>query len=170
MSRRIPCHFHQRPGGCRNGDRCTFPHVGSSGGTFSIAGNNAASNSNSPTGPRDTPGLARAPPGICNDFWRTGQCRRGFGCRYRHEQQAGIALAIKSSLPVMTAGGLTASTLSATQVHNHIRTFLADQYRFRTANDIYAFVRLLGNATEENNWVRQHALDFMRSKGRTHEF
>lgn len=162
-----PCHFYQRPGGCRKGEQCAFLHKDPLGAdppgtsTRQVAGN--------PTRPREATSIAQRPHGACNEFWLTGQCGRNFECRYKHEAQAGAISTIGNRgtdhTTTATAGGSIRNTLNPTQVHNYLRLYLVDHYRFRTSNDIYTFLSLLGNATKENNWVGLHGPDFTQ---RTH--
>ncbi|KAF8588736.1 hypothetical protein K439DRAFT_1651802 [Ramaria rubella] len=146
MSRSVSCHFHLRPGGCRKGDTCEFLHAGPSGGLPRGA--------HSP-GQRAPPATSPTPQGVCNEYWTTGRCRRSFGCKYNHRQPNNETT--KPSLrtrhtPSLNEENIVSPNLNPTQVHNHLTKFLRDNYRFTMPNDIYAFIRLLGHATNENNW------------------
>ena len=153
MSRRTPCRFHQSLGGCRKGQDCDFLHTGPSGGS-AVSPPREVSASD-PTTPRLVPVTGRAPNGICNEFWVTGQCKRNFECRYQHERQTPL-IRRSPAASVTTPGVSVTPRFDATAVHNHLGKFLKDHYRFASPHDIYAFVRLIGYATKENNWVCSH--------------
>jgi hypothetical protein len=141
MSNRRPCHFHQRPGGCKRGGNCAFSHDSpSSSGIENLTPLSRGSNSSA--------NIPRAPPGICNDFWATGKCSRNFDCRYRHEQRGNMAPLGRQAMIMPETDGLDAG-----QVHNRLIKFLKDDFRFQSCNEIYAFVKLLGCASKDNNWV-----------------
>jgi hypothetical protein len=145
MFRRTSCRFHQQPGGCRKGESCEFLHAGPSGGSPHSSMREASAS------PFTTPERRRAPNGFCNEFWTTGQCKRNFDCRFKHERQ--ISLITQSRVVPATQSMPITRVLNATEVHNHLGRFLRDNYRFTSPNDIYAFISLLGHATKENNWV-----------------
>lgn len=66
---RPPCRFHLSPGGCRNGDNCQFVH---------------SNPSSRPLVQSSTSSPAPVPPGVCNYYWKRGDCKREFECRYKH--------------------------------------------------------------------------------------
>ncbi|KAJ6587167.1 hypothetical protein DFH09DRAFT_248112 [Mycena vulgaris] len=152
-----PCRFYNKPGGCRRGNQCTFSHDGPS----------------SPSRPsqaaRRGP-LPQAPPGICNFYWSTGNCRHEFGCRFRHTRNPSSSpspspepstplTAANSLAPFLTEAGLARLTASGTDIffpppikplspnetHNHLKRFLRDDFRFEKTYDIYAFLVPLGS-------------------------
>lgn len=149
MSRRKPCSFYQRPGGCRKGENCEYLHTGSSDGSPQFS-----------TRPPTAPERIRAPNGICNLFWTSGQCTRNFDCRFKHERQTPVISrrhGAPSATDLMSATSMNRERpFNATEVHNHLGRFLRDDYRFASPNDMYAFISLLGHATKENNWVCLH--------------
>ena len=133
-------------------------------------------------GGAQTLGSASAPPGVCRTFWIGGECRYGFQCRYRHElsprhapaaplshAQGTATAAVDTIAPLLNAGGLAKLTerstdsffaadssrqLGPSEVHNHLKRYLFDNYRFRHVLDMYSFVKLIGNASVNNElWV-----------------
>lgn len=134
-------------------------------------------------GGAQTSGSASAPPGVCRTFWADGECRHGFQCRYRHERpsrhasaapilrpQGTATTAADTIAPLLNAGGLAklserstdsffsvdpARQLAPSEVHNHLKRYLFDNYRFRHVLDMYSFLKLIGNASTNNTqWVR----------------
>ncbi|KAF9780977.1 hypothetical protein BJ322DRAFT_1011491 [Thelephora terrestris] len=82
-----PCRNFGSQGGCRFGKRCKFSHdLGStsplqsphqnvpSPPTFNTQRTRPARNGNA------------APKNVCNFYWNTGQCERGFDCTYKHQK------------------------------------------------------------------------------------
>ncbi|KAJ6594163.1 hypothetical protein B0H19DRAFT_1094164 [Mycena capillaripes] len=151
MSRR-PCNCHNKPGGCRRGQECAFSHDGPS-----------SSSGARPSPARQAP-LPNAPAGICKFYWSTGNCRHEFGCRFKHTRSPSSApssspssppLTTPNSLaPFLTEAGLaklnTSGTdiffppptkaLSPNEIHNHLKRFLRDDFRFEKTFDIYGFL------------------------------
>lgn len=171
---RITCRFFNTPAGCRNGATCSFSHVQpSSAGrdeqssASTVAATPAASSANSPV-----------PKGVCAFYWRNGDCNRGFQCRYRHDQESTSpassvnprsgASSYQSLEPFLTGAALSrlnepgtdalfslnVQARSPSEVHNLLKRFLYDDYRFRHALDVYGFTSLLSNASSNNTtWV-----------------
>lgn len=157
MSRR-PCHFYNKPGGCGRGNQCGFSHGSSSSSP-------GARPSGSSPAPRQGP-LAKPPPGVCKFYWSTGKCLREFDCNFRHTQQPspGPSLppasiprpptASNSLAPFLTEAGLAklnasgtdifftppTKPLSPNEIHNNLRKFLRDEFRFEKTFDIYGFL------------------------------
>ena len=153
MSRRTPCRFHQSPGGCRRGQECDFLHNDTSSGSPVTSPREASASG--PSTPKRTPVPVseRAPKGLCNEFWLTGDCKRKFDCRYKHELRQSPLTGRSPTAPLATPMSSFTYRFDATQVHNHLGKYLKDHYRFASPHDIYAFVSLIGHATKENNWV-----------------
>ncbi|KIK63308.1 hypothetical protein GYMLUDRAFT_464195 [Collybiopsis luxurians FD-317 M1] len=83
---RRPCKFINTPEGCRRGSRCPFSHDrASAAGNSGIWGNIPGRVPTSPASPNSRAG--EAPRDVCNFFWKTGQCSRGFNCIFRHVQK-----------------------------------------------------------------------------------
>jgi hypothetical protein len=87
MSRK-PCSFINRPGGCREGNRCRFAHTSNQSRPDSTPPVSSASQRNRQSPQTHT--LHAGPPaavphGVCRSYWTTGHCNFGFSCRYKHE-------------------------------------------------------------------------------------
>lgn len=118
------------------------------------------------------------PRGTCRFYWTTGSCKHEFECRFRHVNQAqssgsdvGAATLNPSApdindflspeaLARLSGSGTdayfisTSSSLTPIETHNGMKRFLYDDFRFHKTFDIYAFVKLLDNASSINkNWV-----------------
>ncbi|KZT72216.1 P-loop containing nucleoside triphosphate hydrolase protein [Daedalea quercina L-15889] len=171
---RQSCRFFNSPGGCRWGTSCRFAHD---------RARNSRVHQRSPSlGGAQNSGSANAPPGVCRAFWADGECRHGFGCRFKHipppshtqtpraESPQGTFLsAVDTIAPLLNAGGLAKLTerstdnffavdpskqLAPSEVHNHLKRYLFDDYRFRHVLDMYSFLSLVGNASTNNaKWV-----------------
>ncbi|KAJ6499128.1 hypothetical protein C8R45DRAFT_981206 [Mycena sanguinolenta] len=155
MSRRsVPCHFHNKPGGCRRGSQCGFLHDNPSSGPRAR-----------PSGPssRQSP-LPNAPGNVCNFYWSTGNCRREFDCKYDHirnpsssPSSSNLPRASGSANPLapfLTEAGLAKlnalstdiffappkTPLSSNEIHNSLKKYLRDTFRFQKTFDIYGFL------------------------------
>lgn len=171
---RPPCKFFNTPGGCRRGQACTFAHT-----SVSRTPPPVPSNTGSPSRQREQPNLPKSPPGVCNFFWTSGECNREFACRYRHIRDApnntpptpsttSTSAAVDTIAPFLTQGGLAKlngtgtdvffanppMALTPTDVHNHMKRFLFDDFRFRKTFEIYGFLTPLMSANTSNQaWV-----------------
>ncbi|KAG8957495.1 hypothetical protein FRC03_010078 [Tulasnella sp. 419] len=125
-----------------------------------------AQNTNARAGFQRPAGL---PYGTCKDFWEKGSCSRGpFDCKYQHMSRSdnqttnrngiissrsdfltpqGLEDVAESSTDVFTA---LQQHMSPTEAHNHMTRFLRPDYQFRTAQDIYSFVKVLASANEKH--------------------
>lgn len=176
---KAPCRFYLKPGGCRYGGDCKFAHINLSSQPSNVASPTDESPDNADSsGTSTTPAVPPAPPGTCSFYWKTGDCKRGFQCRYKHQRPSDIststtAVASSSSsasalLPFLTSVG--ASRLlesgsdilfggnpkpkSPSEVHNYLKMYLRDEYQFRNAFDMHSFLALLSDATSSNStWV-----------------
>lgn len=181
MSHR-PCVFFNTPNGCRKGSNCRFSHDNagtsaqrpSSPSTPSVRQAQSRPGGNLPSSPE------RAPPGVCNFYWTSGNCKREFGCRFRHTQpspaesqevrlQGTLQTSLDALAPFLTEDGLARVTgigtdvyfpadsskdLSPTEAHNALKRFLFDDFRFRMTYDIYSFLKPLSSAhTANTSWV-----------------
>lgn len=171
---RGPCKFFNSPQGCNRGESCVFQHQTAGSSSTGLT---------SPTRSRiSAPG--DRPPGACDFFWKNGSCKREFDCRYRHVQsdtpsqtdssrspyRSTLAPVPTTLLSLLGPTGLakinglstdvffpsTLSPLSPTQIHNLLKRFLYEDYRFRKTTDVYAFLSLLAHANPTSNttWVR----------------
>lgn len=175
---KAPCHFYHKPGGCRYGAGCKFAHMDPS-----PQPNNATASTRDSPEVADSSGASTAstvsptPPGTCLFYWKTGDCKRGFQCRYKHQRPSDIAstpavasppTSAAALLPFLTSTG--ASRLlesgsdalfggnrkpkSPSEVHNYLKMYLREGYQFRNAFDMHSFLALLSDATSSNStWV-----------------
>ncbi|KAI0088042.1 P-loop containing nucleoside triphosphate hydrolase protein [Irpex rosettiformis] len=165
MSRRN-CRFFNTPSGCRRSD-CRFEHVTASG------------EGSSPPCEPDASGSTASSPmpnGTCSFYWKTGNCTRGFQCRYKHDvcpelrRQTQTPSTSTSDGASMLTSFLTPAGLARlsgvgsdalfspnpkartpSEVHNALKRFLYDDYQFRHALDAYAFLNLINSATSNNS-------------------
>lgn len=181
------CTFYKSPKGCNKGDQCNFQHTddgGIRGGGSSRRSRRGASvvrSSGSPSSPspiqnQGRPQYPKAPFGMCDYYWSSGQCNQGFGCRYKHERNPATVVAPAETLsaidtiaPYLTESGLakvsgqgtdiyyghdSESNRSPTQVQKALTRFLRDDYRFPHSPDKYAFLLCLTSANSNNKaWV-----------------
>ncbi|KZT10660.1 P-loop containing nucleoside triphosphate hydrolase protein [Laetiporus sulphureus 93-53] len=123
------------------------------------------------------PANAKAPSGVCSFYWTKGDCSRGFQCRYKHiakdanrrdsqgQDLQPSTTAMQAIAPFLTKEGLarladrgtdgffavdTSKPLSPSEVHNYLKRFLFDSYRFKNVVEIYSFLNLISNATANN--------------------
>ena len=86
-----PCRLFKSKEGCRYGQKCKFSHDPTSTsrtrGTPQPPQQNGSSLPN-PATPRTRPGRTgnTAPRNVCDFYWNTGQCNRGFDCTFRHQK------------------------------------------------------------------------------------
>ncbi|KAJ3924625.1 MAG: hypothetical protein NXY57DRAFT_1083991 [Lentinula lateritia] len=171
------CRFLDTREGCRRGADCTFSHdrsnVTPQGNTPSRAPSSPLPSSPSNTGRNSAP-----PRNVCNFYWTTGQCNRGFDCVFRHVQQkhnnggeapdtTGIPPEVRDELDFSTVEGLADINniipdpqyrCSPSQAHNDIKGFIADRYQFPSQDapsTMIKFARILGSVDRRNGlWVR----------------
>lgn len=170
-----PCRFYNTLGGCRKGTQCTFAHSpqAPSGSTAATTVKKTVASTTIGAIPTSS-----VPKGSCPFYWKTGDCTKGFKCRYKHEQDPATVRNQEDrrsgvNIPAALTPFLTASALSRlsapgtdalfapntkartpSEVHNLLKRFLYNDYRFRHALDVYAFASLLSDATSNNEtWV-----------------
>ncbi|TFY69868.1 hypothetical protein EVG20_g2978 [Dentipellis fragilis] len=142
----------------------------------------------------NTPGpaaatLDRAPGGICNFYWATGACNRGFDCSFKHQakptviEQSAASPSVEGAPDFFSAEGLAMNngsirssqhTLKPSEAHNHLKPFLRDNYIFDGPSRIEGFVRIFASVNGRNaSWVRAsslvqlHALNLLSTCVRT---
>ncbi|KAJ4500147.1 hypothetical protein C8R41DRAFT_529014 [Lentinula lateritia] len=179
------CRFLDTREGCRRGADCTFSHdrsnVTPQGNTPSRAPSSPLPSSPSNTGRNSAP-----PRNVCNFYWTTGQCNRGFDCVFRHVQQkhnnggeapdtTGIPPEVRDELDFSTVEGLADINniipdpqyrCSPSQAHNDIKGFIADRYQFPSQDapsTMIKFARILGSVDRRNGlWNSDHAQAFLQ--------
>ena len=90
---KVPCRHFATQGNCRFGKKCKFSHdLSTTSGSRTPPHphrQNSPSSSTPPT-PRTRPARSGnpAPRNVCDFYWNTGQCNRGFECTFRHQKNA----------------------------------------------------------------------------------
>ncbi|CCM04279.1 uncharacterized protein FIBRA_06450 [Fibroporia radiculosa] len=180
MSRRTPqvCNAFASVGRCRFGDRCKFAHqLGQPAGSTSSPVRAQAPTPSQRPKPGPAPGV---PPRVCNLFWTSGSCARGFDCSFKHErkpvapesQEAPVVGNEQEEIQdFFSAEGLAVSngsvreernTLTPSEAHNHIKAFLGDNYAFDGASRVQGFVRILASINDRNkSWNSDNAQAFL---------
>nr|GAT43007.1 predicted protein [Mycena chlorophos] len=155
-----PCHFYNKPSGCRHGDSCKFEHIASASGSSSAHKGPAPA---SPTKHKNP--LPKAPIGTCDFYWNKGSCTREFSCRYKHTRNPALAPAsgADASLPPtwrhpFSPSNRPSKDLSPTEIHDALKRFRWDSFRFVKTFDVYAFVGLLSSVdTSGPLWTPEDA-------------
>ncbi|KAI1789230.1 hypothetical protein LXA43DRAFT_1155066 [Ganoderma leucocontextum] len=134
------------------------------------------------------PGLQGVPRNVCQFYWTSGACDRAFDCSFRHvrgttatgAQETTAAQGDNSGedddvVDFFSPEGLAASagsvredhhTLNPSEVHNHLKEFLRDSYRFETAAQVQGFVRVLASVNDRNKtWNTESAQAFLETVG-----
>ena len=176
------CKFYGTPGGCYKGANCTFQHSNTSQQPSNPAQSLGSSSwRNGPGNTKPFSSSGSVPPGVCRFYWTTGNCNRGFQCRYKHndnpssvaspaqqQQATGNPSAIDDVAPFLNDAGMAKLTgsrfngslnsekdLSPNEAHNALRRYLHDDFRFRSSVEIYGFVKIINSAIDTNtSWVR----------------
>jgi hypothetical protein len=171
------CKLFTSSQGCRFGDKCKFSHVigaASSSRTSTPAvakriqpDSSRTSSAHHPRGQAD-----HAPRGICDFYWKTGQCNRGFDCTFQHSQIPSVVKvtaqvdedAANIALDFFTADGFADVSgvarhkdhdLKPADAHNSIKKYLHDDYTFASPLNMLSFVTILASINRRNkSWVR----------------
>ncbi|KAL4242825.1 hypothetical protein ABKN59_011535 [Abortiporus biennis] len=168
-----PCRQHSQ-GKCRYGTRCRFAHD-------SPAASGSSTRQSTPSRLRTpipaTGSVRSVTGGVCPLFWDTGSCPREFECRYKHEQRTNNAtietavpnssdpadffssegFAVHNSFPQEERHSLTPS-----QAHNHIMSFLRDQYQFEGGSKVQGFVNIFASIHDRNRaWNSDNTQSFV---------
>jgi hypothetical protein len=112
---------------------------------------------------------ATIPRGICQFYWSTGACDRGFDCTFKHEAKLQVAASSSATPPAdytpdffsleglaMNNGSVVDSqhTLRPSEAHNHLRPYLFDNFVFRDTTNIEGFSRIFASVSSRNrSWV-----------------
>jgi hypothetical protein len=179
-----PCRLFRSKEGCRYGKNCKFSHDlshprSTSGTTTTFQSpQQSASSSSTPA----TPGIRQgrsgnnAPRNVCNFYWNTGQCNRGFDCTFKHQKnsnpQSGSTDAAgrvedqedaaNTALEFFTMDNLTQMAgvgLHSTQegtpenAHNSIKRYLGGG-SLNKPDDMKQFISVLASVNRRNHsWV-----------------
>ncbi|KAG1904255.1 uncharacterized protein F5891DRAFT_1206968, partial [Suillus fuscotomentosus] len=124
------------------------------------------------------------PRGVCRFFWETGRCYREFGCRGAHTLPQGqdgrrtpqpIAIPTQAAqafiAPFLTEKGLSklvgggtdgyfpqdaTTSLTPSETQSRLRRFFREDFRFKTAPEIYGFLIPLSSANIQNDsWTQE---------------
>ncbi|KAG0698145.1 hypothetical protein DFH29DRAFT_943008 [Suillus ampliporus] len=133
---------------------------------------------------RQTSPSSPPPRGVCRFFWETGRCFREFDCRYAHTLRQGqdgirspqpFAIPTRAAqefiAPFLTEKGLAklvgggtdgyfpqdaTTSLTPSETQSRLRRFLRDDFRFKTAPEIYGFLIPLSSANLQNaSWTQE---------------
>ncbi|KAJ3886388.1 hypothetical protein GG344DRAFT_69709 [Lentinula edodes] len=173
-SRRL-CKSFGTQEGCRRGADCSFSHDRSSVTPQNSLGNtpSRAPSYPLPSSPSNAGRNSATPRNVCNFYWTTGQCNRGFDCVYRHVQQkpdnsgatpdtTEIPPEVRDELDFSTVEGLADINniipdpqyrCTPSQAHNDIKKFITDRYQFPSQDapsTMINFARILGSVDRRN--------------------
>ena len=112
------------------------------------------------------------PRGVCHFYWSTAACDRGFDCTFRHEARVQASSSVTQPTDytpdffslegLATNNGAivdTRHTLSPSEAHNHLKSYLFDNFVFRNATHVEGFSRILASVNSRNHaWVRKPAV------------
>ncbi|KAI1789279.1 hypothetical protein LXA43DRAFT_590107 [Ganoderma leucocontextum] len=146
----------------------------------------ASTSSSSPTSYSSRGGFKPRgiPNNTCKFFWENGSCNRGFECTFRHVKGTATTDAQEATaaqrgdddedegpIDFFSPGGLAAGAgsvlddrhnLTPSEVHNHLKDFLRDDYRFESAAQVQGFVRVLASVSDSNKaWNTENAQEFL---------
>ena len=172
------CRFYQK-GHCRFGDKCKYSHIQS--GESPGPSTSPPSQRNRPSEPPNLPEASSPlPSGVCSFYWKKGECKREFECKYNHircddgpeiaPQRPKFNLAGNDAIaPFLTEQGLAKingiatdgffeeaelTSLSPTEAHSRFKRFLWDTFRFKSSFEVYSFLVPLSSASCHNPlWV-----------------
>ncbi|KAG8861658.1 hypothetical protein FRB96_002615 [Tulasnella sp. 330] len=112
--------------------------------------------------PARTPNSA-LPPGVCREYYDTGECGRSFDCRFKHVQapssepqpdseQGPFTAPANTSQPQHSNvnAGSSGKAMTPIEVHNALSRFQRPNFQFFTSLDVYTFVAALNSAKEIN--------------------
>lgn len=175
------CNNFVATGRCRFGSKCKFSHDRGSQNQSrtSTPGPSSGGTPSTRIQLARPSGGPRAPPRVCNFFWESGICTRGFECSFKHDRAPSSTLTAgvpasdrEEEVPdFFSVEGLTAGnhsnrderhSLTPSDAHNHLKNFLADNFRFENSARVQGFVRILASINDRNKaWV-----SFSHSSGR----
>ncbi|EED83477.1 predicted protein [Postia placenta Mad-698-R] len=114
--------------------------------------------------------VSGVPPRVCNTFWASGSCARAFECTFKHERkpatpavEAPVSEEDEVDPDFFSMEGLAMNTgsvreerhsLTPSEAHNYIKSFLGDNHRFENASRVQGFVRILASVNDRNkSWA-----------------
>ena len=176
------CRFLGSQKGCHHGKKCKFSHdLGSMSGTSTSPQSPRQNARSSPTSttPRTRSGRSNnpVPRNICDFYWNTGQCNRGFDCTFKHQkntntQPGGINIAdgvedeedaANTALEFFTVDNLAQMAgvgLHSTQegtpenAHNSIKRYLGGE-SLNNPVEMKPLISILASINRRNHsWVR----------------
>lgn len=120
---------------------------------------------------------ATVPRGICAFYWSSGACDRGFDCTFKHEVKPEVQASSSPTQPTdytpdffsleglaINNGSIADSqhNLSPSEAHNHLRSYLFDNYVFRDAINVECFSRIFASVNSRNRaWVGNRKITLM---------
>lgn len=122
----------------------------------------------------DVPPINRTsvPGAKCSFFWSTGACNRGFDCTFKHEPRPGVQVPSSVRQPTdytldfFSPEGLAINNgyivdsqhnLRPSEVHNHLKPYLLDNFVLRSAIHVEGFSRIFASVNARNRaWVRNN--------------
>ncbi|THH13828.1 hypothetical protein EW146_g6431 [Bondarzewia mesenterica] len=130
-----------------------------------------------PLSPAPRPPLDRAPGGICNFYWSTGSCNRGFECTFRHQAKPSVeevalhSISVDQAPDFFSTEGLALNNgsvqseqhnLKPSEAHNHLKPFLRDNFCFDGPSRVEGFVRIFASINGHNKyWNFDSAQSFL---------
>ena len=112
------------------------------------------------------------PGGKCSFYWSTGACNRGFDCTFKHEARPGVQAPSSVRQPTdftpdffspeglaINNGSIVDSqhNLRPSEVHNHLKPYLLENFVFRNAIHVEGFSRIFASVNARNQaWVRNN--------------
>ncbi|KAI0765957.1 hypothetical protein BD413DRAFT_606098 [Trametes elegans] len=179
------CRLYRSPQGCRFGSRCKFSHdrapsltpqasvlrQSSPASGLGVRGSSRPP----PSRPQDTPPRAPqsgVPHNVCQFFWTSGTCAKGFDCAFRHDKRPQLPGSPpntdtntsqdeeeSTAIDFFTLEGMAVGSgydvqgqhsLNPSEVHNYLKGFTADNYRLEHASRAQGFVRILASVHDGN--------------------
>ena len=178
---KAPCRFFASREGCRYGKKCKFSHdAGLTSGTRTPPQSPERNALTSPTltTPKPRPGKSGStfPRNVCDFYWNTGQCNRGFDCTFRHQKNTkspsgatNVSDGVEdedvanTALEFFTMDNLTEMAgveLHSTQegtpenAHNSIKRYLGGG-QLNKPSDMKPLISILASINRRNHsWVR----------------